>query len=218
MQSNKGLEPAIKFILPIAIGIGGSFFILSLFPYNPLPPLMLAYFFPPMGKESIIPIGIARGISPIAMIISISFIDAVTGLFMVWNYDNIKFIPIIGRKLFSLLKRAEEKGRKLAKEHRWIKSLEFIGIVLFVLIPFQGTGAIGASIIGRIIGMNPWRVWVATLLGSILGCSLIAYGSEIVKILMELNPVFAIGFVVISVLAIYVFLSLLKEKFKRGEE
>lgn len=206
----------LKFFIPMLIGFGGAAIFLLSLPTSiaaRLLPLMLAYFFPPMGKESVIPIGIASGIPPYLMIFVISFIDTSTGLFMVWNYDNIKYIPLIGEPLYSLLKKAEEKGKKLSKEHKWIKSLEFIGIAIFVMIPFQGTGAIGASIIGRIIGMNPWRVWFATIVGSVFGCSFVAYGSEIIKLLLKINPIFSIIFVFITIAVIYIFIRILKESF-----
>ncbi len=202
----------IKFLFPIASGIGGSaLFLLSVPKFSSkLLPLMAAYFFPPMGKESVIPIGIANGIPPSLMVFSIVFMDTMAGLFMVWNYDNIKYIPVIGRKLYGILKKSEEKGRKIAKRYKWIKSLEFIGIVLFVMIPFQGTGAVGASIVGRIIGMKPWRVWIATIIGSTIGSALIAYGSEIFWILAHINVILSIVFLIVVGIVFYTLLKSLR--------
>jgi len=72
---------------------------------------MFAYFFPPLGKESIIPIGVSGGeitiplynqqiivtsINPLIMALTIAFIDIVVALFLVWNYDLAEKIPIIG--------------------------------------------------------------------------------------------------------------------------
>jgi len=207
----------LKFFIPIVIGVGGSAVFLLLLPYqisSKLLPLMLAYFFPPMGKESVIPIGIGSGIPPHIMIFAISFMDIITGLFMVWNYDNVKYIPLIGKPLNHLLKKAERKGKEVSKEHRWIKSLEFVGVSIFIIIPFQGTGAISASIVGRIIGMDPWRVWFATIIGSLISCTLMAYGSELVKVIIGINPILAVVFVLGIIYGILLFIEALKKNFK----
>ncbi|UCF49848.1 MAG: hypothetical protein JSU91_08885, partial [Thermoplasmatales archaeon] len=100
-----------KFFLPFIIALLG---ILSLYlivdedSVGKLFFLMFAYFIPPLGKESIIPIGIAGGeitipfinrimevppINPIIMALTIAFVDIVVALFLIWNYDLAKKIP-----------------------------------------------------------------------------------------------------------------------------
>ncbi|MFP4609251.1 MAG: small multi-drug export protein [Candidatus Aenigmatarchaeota archaeon] len=135
-----------------------------------------SYFFPPAGKESVIPItiGILRAkqtsLSPLANIYivstSIAFVDIVSSYFLLWNFYIAEKIPLIGR----WIKKFREFGAQKMKEKRWIKKVAFLGVALFVIFPFQGSGGVGASILGRVIGMNKYRAWLAIITGSFIGC------------------------------------------------
>jgi uncharacterized membrane protein len=139
-----------KLFLPIIIGLGayGIWGILS----NELSkiwPLLVAYFFPPFGKETVIPLGVGLlkegltipllnlhvepvSINPVSMALSVAFIDIIVALFLVWNYDLAKKIPFVG--IFMM--KVEEKGKSVEDKYGWIKPLRFIGIIMFVMIPF----------------------------------------------------------------------------------
>ncbi len=151
--------------------------------------LMLVYFVPPLGKETIIPIGIGGGkvpipfsdnianipaIDPVYMAISIAFVDIVVALFIIWNYDLAKKIPLIG----NFMEKVEKIGKSSSDEYSWMKPLRFFGIILFVMVPFQGSGGLVGSILGRLIGMKPRNTFLAITIGTIIGCSLIAYFSD----------------------------------------
>lgn len=153
--------------------------------------LMFTYFIPPLGKESVIPIGVFGGeldvplinkhvvvppIDPFIMAISIAFVDIVVALFLVWNYDLAKKIPLLGE----FMKKVENIGRSSSEKYTWVRALRFFGLVLFVMIPFQGSGGVVGSILGRLIGMKPWVTFLAISIGAIVGCLLIAYFSEII--------------------------------------
>lgn len=138
--------------------------------------LISGYFFPPLGKETIIPAGVISGINPLIMALSIAFVDIIVALFLVWNYDLAKKIPLIG----SFIDKIEKIGKKTSSKYNWIKPLRFIGIMLFVMVPFQGSGGLVGSIIGRLIGVKPWNIFFAISAGSIFGCILIAYFSDII--------------------------------------
>ena len=87
-----------KFFIPIIIGFA-VIIITGLVMQEGLRikfwPLVTAYFFPPLGKETIIPAGLAAGINPIFMALSIAFVDIIVSLFLIWNYDLVKKIPIL---------------------------------------------------------------------------------------------------------------------------
>ncbi|HEC82204.1 MAG TPA: hypothetical protein ENI42_07285 [Thermoplasmatales archaeon] len=193
------LKGFAKFILPITVGVG-TLTALGLSLDNEtwmkLWPLLTAYFFPPLGKESVIPAAIAVGINPLLIALSIAFIDSIVSLFVVWNYDLTKKIPLIG----GFIKKVEELGRKGSKRYRWIKPLRFIGIVLFVMVPFQGSGGLVGSILGRLIGMKPWATWAAVTTGAFTGCLLIAYFANILKSILIKN--FILGLTLLIVLLI----------------
>jgi len=178
--------------------------------------LMFAYFFPPLGKESIIPIGVTGGeitipiynqqiiitsINPLIMALSIAFVDIVVALFLVWNYDLAKKIPIIG----NFIEKVEKIGRKSSNKYNWIKPLRFIGIMLFVMVPFQGSGGLVGSIIGRLIGMKSWNIFFAISSGSIFGCILIAYFADIILSLLIRNLLtgLLIIFIIITIIIMF---------------
>jgi uncharacterized membrane protein len=178
--------------------------------------LMMVYFFPPLGKESIIPLGISGGeitnpitgyvsvvpsINPITMALSIAFIDIVVALFLVWNYNLAKKIPIIGNFMIKI----EEKGKNVEEKYGWIKPLRFIGIVLFVMVPFQGSGGMVGSIVGRLIGMKPRNTFIAILLGAVIGCLIIATFSKAFLIFAEINKTLTITIVGIITILIIVY-------------
>ncbi|HDM67005.1 MAG TPA: hypothetical protein ENG62_01285, partial [Thermoplasmatales archaeon] len=169
----KYLSSLLKLILPwviwlIGLLLGGSIVGRDSMEYWSL---MLAYFFPPLGKESVIPMGIALGFHPLIMALSVAFVDIIVALFLLWNYDFAKKIPFIG----PFMEKVESIGKTSSSKYSWVKPLRFIGIVLFVMVPFQGSGGLVGSILGRLIGMTPLNTFLAITTGSITGCLLIAY-------------------------------------------
>jgi uncharacterized membrane protein len=204
----------IKFILPFIIAVLGFvvlYFIVSKECVGKLYLLMFAYFIPPLGKETIIPIGISGGdltipilnqyvvvpsINPLVMALSIAFVDIVVALFLLWNYDFAKKIPIIG----NFMDKVEKIGRSSSDKYSWIKPLRFIGLVLFVMVPFQGSGGLVGSIVGRLIGVKPWNTFFAISLGAIIGTILIAYFSEAILSVFVKN--FLLGLLIVIVILV----------------
>ncbi len=146
---------------------------------------IFAYFFPPAGKESVIPIVVTeltrKGLYAPHQIIflvasSIAFVDIITSYFLLWNFYIAEKIPLIG----DWIVRFQNFGAQKMKEKPWIKKLAYLGIALFVVIPFQGSGGVGASIMGRVIGMNKYHTWFSIIIGSFTGCFLIASTSYFV--------------------------------------
>lgn len=215
-QRSKLSITLIKFFLPFAIALL-VFFILYLFVDSKISGklffLMFAYFFPPLGKESIIPIGVSGGeltipiinqhivvpeINPLLMALTIAFVDIIVALFLLWNYDLAKEIPLVGK----FISKVEDIGKNSSTKYSWIKPLRFIGIVLFVMVPFQGSGGLVGSIIGRLIGMKPWATFFAISIGAIIGCLLIAYFAEALLSVIVQN--FLIGILIVIILVIIV--------------
>jgi uncharacterized membrane protein len=187
---------------------------------------MLIYFIPPAGKESVIPT--AQGlpsdipgipdwivsIDPLMIALAIASIDIIVGLFLVWNFDFAKKIPLLGKFICKL----ENKGGDLLKKNKYIEALSFVGVVLFVIVPFQGSGAVGASIIGRSIGMNPYKVWAAIITGAISGCLLIAYAFNTFKVIFVQNALVGVLILVgIFVVVIIYFIRKRKNSTVKGE-
>ena len=196
---SKTLSRLTKFLVPIIVGFGvvGTIgFLLGKSLQLKYWSLVTGYFFPPLGKETIIPGGILAGINPLLMALSIAFVDIIVALFLVWNYDLAKKIPLVGKFIIKV----ENIGETSSNKYSWIKPLRFIGIVLFVMIPFQGSGGLMGFIVGRLIGMKPWNIFFAISTGAITGCLLIAYFAE--AILSVLIQNFLLGLLIVIILVI----------------
>ena len=165
----------VKFFTPFIVGFAGIgllFITLNQGTFLALARWMVLYFLPPLGKESVIPAAITiDGLDWWLVALTIAFIDIVVGLFLAWNFDIAKRIPLIG----AFIRRLEKKGASLMEDKPWVEKFTFLGIVLFVIIPFQGSGAVGGTIMGRALGMKPPKVWAAVILGAIVGCFTIAF-------------------------------------------
>lgn len=143
---------------------------------------MFVYFFPPAGKESVIPVAVGELnrlglLSPYAVITlvagSIAFVDIVTSYFLLWNFYIAEKIPLVGK----WIKRFEEFGAQKMKEKKWISNVAFIGVALFVVFPFQGSGGVGGSILGKVIGLDKYKAWFAIIIGAFSGCFFISFVS-----------------------------------------
>jgi len=92
-------------------------------------------------------------------------------LFLAWNLDLVYHIPGIG----GLARKFRTKGKEILKEFKWVRRLAFVSIILLVIIPFQGTGAVLSSMVGRIIGLGKYKVLLAVTIGAISGTLLVAF-------------------------------------------
>ncbi len=200
-----------KFFAPIILG-SGAFAVIGLLLEEAMRvkywPLITGYFFPPLGKESIIPLGVGFGIHPLVMALSIAFVDIVVALFLVWNYDLAKKIPFVGK----FITKVEEKGKNVEQKYGWIKPLRFIGIVLFVMVPFQGSGGLVGSIVGRLIGMKSWNIFFAISIGAVIGCLLIATFAQAFLIFAEINTLLTLILVGIIIIVIILYFVIKKRK------
>lgn len=96
----------------------------------------------------------------------VTYMDCASAFFLVFNIDLLYRIKRIG----PILHEIRDFGHFVLYRNRWIRSLSFVGVALFVMFPVSGTGALGASILGRLIGMNRYRVMVAITLGASISC------------------------------------------------
>ncbi|MCK4637140.1 MAG: small multi-drug export protein [Methanomicrobia archaeon] len=200
-----------KFFIPMIM-----FFIYFLIIYrltkinSEIAPLMLAYSLPPLGKESVIPAGIALGMTPVTMFLLVFYIDMTFALLIIWNYDLIHKLPLFGE----ILKKIESSGIRLWNNHTWLDRLAFIGLVIFVFIPFHGTGTTTSAIIGRLIGMKPLKTFFAIMTGSITGTFFVITFSDAFMFLFGRKNLLILTLAII----IIVFLLFLRKKMRTKEK
>ena len=186
----------LKFFSPFLMTVGYFVLLWAIMTergFLDLSKLMFLYFIPPLGKESIIPIGIAQGIPWMVLAFSIAFVDVVVCLFLIWNFDLAKKLPFIG----SGIRRVQLKGASILESMPWVERLTFFGIVIFVMIPFQGSGAFAGTILGRAVGLsisaNLLAVGMGALIGSVLIALSVIYG---LGFLGYLAPLQLAGFII----------------------
>ncbi len=169
--------------------------------------LMILYFVPPAGKESIIPLGIALGIPWWLMVAALALLDVLTGLFMILNFGVALRLPYLGPWISRFLASGDEFMRK----RPWLARWRMLGVAFFVFLPFQGTGGVGATVVGMMMGLSPGEILLAIGIGGTAECLAFALGSELIYGLILSNLYLGVG-VAITVILIGVLTLLLIRK------
>jgi uncharacterized membrane protein len=196
-------ERIFRILFPFLLGIPYVFLLYFALPYEQwlvIGGLMVAYILPPAGKESVIPIGIAVGFPWWMMAFTIALLDILAGIFMALNFDIALKIPGLG----GWIRRFIANGEQFFARRPWLERFYFTGVVLFVMFPLQGSGGVGATLVGRMMGLSPIRVLLAITIGAFTGCTIIALGAEAIRELILMNPLIGISvaIVVVAVLII----------------
>ncbi|MBP7410455.1 MAG: small multi-drug export protein [Methanoculleus sp.] len=201
LLQNPYLIGLIKFILPLAI-IPAIFAALYLTePYQQflvLSGLIVAYFIPPAGKETIIPIAILMGYPWWLIMLVIFLLDVAVSLFIVWNFDLALKVPLIGR----LLESGMAVARRYTESQPWLRRLSTVGLILFVFFPLQGTGAMNGAILGRLLGLDKFRVFSCVCIGSFTSSLAIALGADLLIDIYQQDPALGIALVALIVIAV----------------
>lgn len=211
------LRMTLRFSLPFILG---GLYITLLFLSLPverallLSGLMGAYIIPPAGKETIIPLGVALGFPWWLIGTSMALLDVLAGLFMALNFELAYTIPLLGTWITKFM----NHGHAFLSRRPWLKKFYFTGIVLFVMFPLQGSGGIGASLVGRLLGMSGRNVLIAITIGAFLGCYLIALGAEFVWDLIIARPILGIGVAIAVIGAIIAAYLVYRNKMPKEEE
>ena len=146
--------------------------------------LLTAYFFPPAGKETILPAGFAVGIPHHIWFISIWFFDILVCVTMLTNWWLVEIIvnhcpsfPFIGIRLHGrphLFKKKISIKNWYNGLHERVQKIEQkkygrilpIFLIIFMLIPFQGSGALTTCFLGTWLGFRRRYIILIVLFGS----------------------------------------------------
>ncbi|MDE2518309.1 MAG: small multi-drug export protein [Methanocorpusculum sp.] len=155
------------------------------------------YMMPGFGKESIVPLAMAFGISWWQITVGIIVGDMVLAIIIAYNFDLLLRIPLLGH----LLRYFTTKTNEVLRKHLWIKGLSLIGLFLFMYIPFMGSSAINTTIVGRLLSVPPKVLLTIVFVGSILATLTMAVGMHAVLELWAANPLYAVIAVVLVIAA-----------------
>lgn len=174
--------------------------------------MLVAYVVPPLGRETIIPACILFGVPWWLAAFSLAFLDFAGGLFMAWNFPLILRLPYFG----PWVRRFMEAGRTFLDRRPWLERLYFVGLIAFVSLPFDGSGSIVGSIVGRMLGMTKTEVLSCITVGGIIGSFTIALGIDCV---INLFPTRAGLWISLAIfLLIGITLLLMYRSYSRGRE
>ena len=81
---------------------------------------------------------------------------------------------------------------KIINSKPWIKNLSSTGLLLFMYIPFQGSGAITSSVIARLLNYPPLFAIGLVTFGSLLSTLSIGLGLSSILTLWEVHPLYGI--------------------------
>lgn len=163
------------FIIPFLTIIYYFIFVLDYLPSESVTKyggLVTAYFLPPAGKESIIPLMLTEnslGPSLPAWIVGTTIIimDVISSFIISYNWWFVEFlfkhIPLINRG-YEWLQKKSEKYRTRG----WI----ILSLILFMIVPFQGTGGINTPILARLLGVSARKTVFICFTGSTITTSI----------------------------------------------
>jgi uncharacterized membrane protein len=135
------------------------------------------YFLPGAGKEVAIPLMVGGGIHPALVAATVVFLDNNVSFFMAFNFAYIEKFPIVDRFVRVFLQGCE----KMLGQRKLLRRFSFLGLVFFVMIPFEGAGGIGGTLLGMVIGLGRLRTWLAILIGTSIASFSMAYSAEAAK-------------------------------------
>jgi len=165
--------------------------------------LSLAYFVPPAGKETVIPLMVVAGIPWWLATFSIMLFDLMGALFIIWNFPLALRIPGFGH----WAERFMTTGREQFDRFPIIEHISTVGLAFFVMIPFEGSGGVAASIIGRVLGMDYLKILISVAIGSLLSASAIALSAGYIMSLVEsgiISGIAGLGIVIVAIIAVYI--------------
>jgi hypothetical protein len=86
------------------------------------------------------------------------------------------------------------------------------------MLPLQGTGGVGATVIGLMIGLSPMEILVAVAIGAAVESLAFAVGWGLVRELMLANFVLGIVVAVAVILGTILLIILIQRRFTRDKE
>lgn len=136
------------------------------------------------------------------MAIELCLMDTLLAWFLSYNLEWARDWKK-GDKMFRYI---EKKTGFLFQKRPWIRKVATIFLALFVMFPLQGSGGLVASLVGKFMGLKPWKVIISISIGSLIGCIAIAYMADtIAKVFSTPVKVTLFGILVLLIGSFFVY-------------
>ena len=127
-----------------------------------------------LGKEMVAPVaaGLVESYASVTlplMVIALAFDDIICGLWMVLNWDVVKFIPFLGKYLDQF----EKSSQETVQERSWLGRFSTLGLALLVTFPMRGSGGITGPIVGKLLGLRGRNIFIAVVAGGLAGFAIL---------------------------------------------
>jgi len=155
-----------------------------------------------------------RFFSPEFLFGMVVYMDTMVAMMFVFHAAFLFKIPWLGPRLHDLAK----DGHFILKKHPWIRRAAFVGLIAFVSFPLAATGSVGGAILSRILGMPRVRAFFAIVAGSVFGCGIMYFGSQLIQRYLPRDNVWTSVGGILVVVAIIVFLNVWYRRLKAREE
>ena len=133
---------------------------------------MSTYLIAPVGTEIVVPVVVialqAIRAAPAVLalgVLSVVLVDVFAALFFAWNWELLERVPYLGR----VLRRVEARCHALIAKRKWGEGATLLALAAYVALPFQMTGGLFGSALGRVMGIEKTRVFLAVAGGSLAG-------------------------------------------------
>lgn len=128
-------------------------------------------------------------LSPFQLFLMVSYMDFAAALLVAFHVGAMFQLPWLGKRAASLV----EDARFVLDKFPWMRRAAFTGLTLFVAFPLAATGAVGGSILGTLLGLSRLRVYLATVMGCLLGNGLLYLAAERIDDEIANHPVVRYG-------------------------
>ena len=92
------------------------------------------------------------------------WVNAASGFWYAYNLDLLERLPRIG----PALRRMRRDAVITLKQRPWIRRLSTVGIGMFVVSPLPGSGSLGGSLMGRLIGVSRFATFVTVAFAGVV--------------------------------------------------
>jgi hypothetical protein len=116
------------------------------------------------------------------------------------------------------IEKTTDSSREFMAEHPWLNRWRIPGLAFFVMLPLQGTGGVGATVIGLMIGLTPMEILLAVAMGATVESLAFALGWGLVRELMLANLVIGIVVAVAVIMGTILLIILIQRRFTHDKE
>ncbi|MFN0126635.1 MAG: small multi-drug export protein [Verrucomicrobiales bacterium] len=153
-------------------------------------------------------------LSPEFLFTMVVYMDAMVAMMFVFHAAFLFKIPWIGPRLRDLA----NDGHFILKKNPWMRRAAVLGLVAFVAFPLAATGSVGGAILSRILGLPRLRAFFAIVAGSLVGCGMMYFGSQLINRYLPRDSSWTTIGGVVVIAGIIVFLNVWYRRLKEREE